>query len=144
MFIAIIERPLKRNAGGMKFESGVTFMSNKPKFGFHLEYVSDIEAARRFYADVLGLKVERISPDFVQFHHFAIASDESMSGTRDPEVYWIVEDAQTAFDDISQKAEVIMPLKQMPFGKVFGIKDAADQPLYIIEFADDRPSQPAN
>ena len=117
-------------------------MNNKPQFGFHLEYVADIEAARRFYVDVLGLKVERIAPEFVQFSHFAIASDESMSGTRDPEVYWLVEDAQAAFDDISQKAEVIMPLKQMPFGKVFGIKDAAAQPLYILEFANDRPSQP--
>jgi catechol 2,3-dioxygenase-like lactoylglutathione lyase family enzyme len=117
-------------------------MKNKPKFGFHLEYVSDIEAARRFYVEVLGLEVERISPEFVQFSHFAIASDESMSGTRDPEVYWLVEDAQAAFDDISQKSKVIMPLKQMPFGKVFGIKDVADQPLYIIEFADERPSQP--
>jgi predicted enzyme related to lactoylglutathione lyase len=119
-------------------------MSNKPQFGFHLEYVSDIESARRFYVDVLGLKVERISPEFVQFSHFAIASDESMSGTRDAEVYWIVEDAQAAFNDISQKAEVIMPLKQMPFGKVFGIKDSAAQPLYIIEFAQERPSEPVN
>jgi hypothetical protein len=37
---------------------------------------------------------------------------------------------------------VIMPLKQMPFGKVFGIKDSTGQPLYILEFAQDRPSQP--
>jgi predicted enzyme related to lactoylglutathione lyase len=119
-------------------------MSNKPEFGFYLEYVNDIEAARRFYVNVLGLKVERISPVFVQFSHFAIASDESMSGTRDPEMYWLVEDARAAFDDISQKAEVIMPLKQMPFGKVFGIKDSAAQPFYVLELADDRPSQPAN
>lgn len=117
-------------------------MSNKPEFGFVLEYVTDIEAARRFYVDVLGLEVERISPVFVQFSHFAIASDESMSGSRDPELYWLVNDAQAAFDDISQKAEVIMPLKQMPFGKVFGIKDPAGQPLYILEFSQDRPSQP--
>jgi catechol 2,3-dioxygenase-like lactoylglutathione lyase family enzyme len=119
-------------------------MGNKPQFGFYLEYVNDIEAARRFYVDVLGLKVERVSPVFVQFSHFAIASDESMSGSRDPEVYWLVDDAQAAFDDLSVEAEVVMTLKQMPFGKVFGIKDPANQPLYILEFAQDRPSQPVN
>ena len=116
-------------------------MSNKPEFGFVLEYVTDIEAAKRFYAEVLGLKVERTSPMFVQFNHFAIASDASMSGKRDPEVYWVVEDVEAAFKDFSPKAEVIMPLKQLPFGKVFGIKDPAGQPLYLIEFAKNRPSQ---
>jgi len=116
-------------------------MSNKPEFAFILEYVTDIEAARRFYVEVMGLKVERASPVFVQFKHLAIASDESLSGTNDAEVYWQVEDAQAAFDNLSQKAEVIMHLKQMPFGKVFSIKDPAGRPLYLIEFAADRPSQ---
>ena len=118
-------------------------MSNKPRFGFVLEYVTDIEAAKRFYAETLGLEVERISPVFVQFNHFAIASDESMNGNRDPEVYWLVDDAEAAFSDFSKKADVVMPLKQMPFGKVFSIKDPAGQPLYLIEFAQNRPSQPA-
>jgi catechol 2,3-dioxygenase-like lactoylglutathione lyase family enzyme len=117
-------------------------MDNKPKFGFVLEYVTDIEAARRFYVEILGLEVERVSPVFVQFDHFAIASDESMSGNRDHEVYWLVDDAEAAFSDFSQKADVILPLKQMPFGKVFGIKDSAGQPLYLVEFAKNRPSQP--
>jgi hypothetical protein len=118
-------------------------MNSKAKFGFVLEYVMDIEAARRFYVDVLGLEVERISPVFIQFNNFAIASDESMSGTRDSEVYWLVDNAEAAFKDYSQKAEITVPLKQMPFGKVFGIKDPAGQPQYLIEFARDRPSQPA-
>jgi predicted enzyme related to lactoylglutathione lyase len=114
-------------------------MSNKPEFGFVVEYVNDIQAATQFYVDVLGLEVERTSPVFVQFSHFAIASDESLSGSRHPELYWLVNDAQASFEEISQKAEVIMPLKQMPFGKVFGIKDSTGQPLYILEFAQDRP-----
>jgi catechol 2,3-dioxygenase-like lactoylglutathione lyase family enzyme len=118
-------------------------MNSKAKFGFVLEYVTDIEAARRFYVDVLGLEVERISPAFIQFNNFAIASDESMSGTRDSEIYWLVDDAEAAFKDYSQKAEITVPLKPMPFGKVFGIKDPAGQPQYLIEFARDRPSQPA-
>ena len=72
-------------------------MNNKPEFGFILEYVSDIEAAKRFYVEVLGLEVERYHPVFVQFKHFAIASDESMSGGRESEVYWLVDDAEEAF-----------------------------------------------
>jgi predicted enzyme related to lactoylglutathione lyase len=116
-------------------------MNSKAKFGFVLEYVTDIEAAKRFYVEVLGLEVERYSPMFIQFSNFAIASDESMTGNRDPEVYWVVDDADAALKDLSQKAEVSLPLKQMPFGKVFGIKDPAGQPQYLVEFAKDRPSQ---
>ena len=117
-------------------------MNNKAKFGFVLEYVTDIEAAKRFYVEVLGLVVERYSPVFIQFNNFAIASDESMSGNRDPEVYWLVDNAEAAFADFFRKAEILQPLKQMPFGKVFGIKDPAGQPLYLLEFAQHRPSQP--
>ncbi len=121
-------------------------MASKPRFGFALEYVSDIEAAKRFYVEVLGLEVEREAPTFVQFKdqagdYFAVASDESMSGSRDLELYWLVDDAEAAFGDLSQKAEVILPLKQMPFGKVFGVKDPAGQPRYLIELAQNRPSR---
>jgi predicted enzyme related to lactoylglutathione lyase len=116
-------------------------MSNLPKFGFILEYVADIDSARHFYEDVLGLKVERVSPAWIQFSdHLAIGSDQSLSGSRDPEVYWIVEDANAYFNEISSKVEVILPLNQKPFGTVFGIKDPAGQPLYLVEFSKDRPS----
>ncbi len=117
-------------------------MTDRPKFGFVLEYVTDVEAAKTFYTDVLGLTVERYHPTYVQFEHFAIASDESLSGTRAPEVYWLVDDAEAAFAELTRKAEVIMPLKPMPFGKVFAVKDPAGQPLYLLEFAANRPSRP--
>ncbi len=117
-------------------------MDNKPKFGFVLEYVTDIEAAKRFYVEVLGLEVERYHPTYVQFSHFAIANDQSMSGTREPETYWLVDDAEAALSELSPKAEVVMPLKQMPFGKVFAVKDPAGQPLYLLEFSANRPSRP--
>ncbi len=117
-------------------------MSNQPVFGFILEYVTDIEAARRFYVDVLGLKVERSHPVFVQFNnHFAIASDASLSGTREPEVYWLVDNAEAAYEEFSHKAEIMHPLNAMPFGKVFGIKDPAGRPIFLLEFAQNRPSQ---
>ncbi len=119
-------------------------MGSKPTFGFVLEYVTDVEAAKEFYVEVLGLEMERYHPTYVQFEHFAIASDESLSGTREPEHYWLVEDAEAAFRDLSAKAEVVVPLKQMPFGKVFGIKDPAGQTIFLLEFARDRPSRPVS
>jgi catechol 2,3-dioxygenase-like lactoylglutathione lyase family enzyme len=120
-------------------------MTTKPRFGFALEYVSDIEAAKRFYVDVLGLDVEREHPVFVQFKDqagtsFAIASDESLSGSGE-ELYWLVDDAEAAFSELSRKAEVSLPLKQMPFGIVFGIKDPAGRLQYLLELAQDRPSR---
>ena len=120
-------------------------MTVTPTFAFALEYVSDIEAAKRFYVDVLGLQVEREAPVFVQFKdqagvHYAIASDESLSGSRGLELYWQVDNAEAAFKALSQKAEVCLPLKQMAFGKVFGINDPAGQPQYLVEFIQNRPS----
>lgn len=116
-------------------------MPIQPKFGFILEYVNDIEAAKRFFVDVVGLEVERTAPVFVQFHNFAIASDASLTGTREPEVYWLVEDAEAALNEIAPKSKVIIPLKEMPFGKVFAIEDPAGRPLFLLEFSRNRPSQ---
>jgi catechol 2,3-dioxygenase-like lactoylglutathione lyase family enzyme len=116
-------------------------VTQKPQFGFAIHYVKDIQAARRFYVEVLGLKVERQAPTFVQFASFAIASDESMSGQRETELYWLVDDAERAFRELSSQAEVSLPLKQMPFGKVFGLKDPAGNACYLIELARERPSQ---
>ncbi len=118
-------------------------MSNKPRFGFVVEYVADIDAAARFYVDVLGLDIERHHPTFVQFEHFAIASDASLAGSREPETYWLVDNAEAAFTERSQKADVVVPLKQMPFGKVFAIRGPAGQPRFLLELAPDRPSRPA-
>jgi catechol 2,3-dioxygenase-like lactoylglutathione lyase family enzyme len=107
-----------------------------------VEYVTDIEAARRFYTDVLGLEVEREHPTFVQFGHFAIASDESLSGGSEPEVYWLVDDADAASRALDGRAEIVTPLTRRPFGKVLGIKDPTGRPCFLLELARDRPSRP--
>ena len=119
-----------------------------PRFAFALEYVDDIEAAKRFYVEVLGLRVEREAPVFIQFQdsagiRYAIASDESLTGSRGLELYWLVDDAEAACSMLSQRAELCVPLQQMPFGKVFAIKDPAGQPQFFIEFAENRPSHTA-
>ena len=98
----------------------------------------------RFYEDVLGLTVERYHPTYVQFEHFAIASDESLTGTNEPELYWLVDDAQQAFAEFSQKGEVSQPLQEKPFGKFFAVKDPAGRPRFVLELARNRPSQAVN
>lgn len=122
-------------------------MATKARFGFALDYVPDVAAVKGFYVDVLGLEVEREAPDFVQFRDaagaaFAVASDEPMGGGGGPELYWLVDDAEAAYRELSGKAEVCLPLKQVPFGKVFGLNDPAGRPRYLVEFAKDRPSRP--
>jgi extradiol dioxygenase family protein len=37
-------------------------MTSKAQFAFALEYVSDIDASKRFFTDVLGLEVDRGAP----------------------------------------------------------------------------------
>ena len=115
-------------------------MSTKLTFAFALEYVKDIAAAKRFYVDVRGLELERDHPVFAQFDRFAIATDESLGGKGEPELYWAVDDADAAFRELSAKAEVALPPKQMPFGTVFAVKDADGRSRYVVEFAKRRPS----
>jgi catechol 2,3-dioxygenase-like lactoylglutathione lyase family enzyme len=124
-------------------------MASKAEFAFALEYVSDIETTKRFFTEVLGLEVDRGASTFVQFKagngaSYAIASDAAMDDNTDrlPELWWLVEDAEAAFREMSSKAEVSLPLKQMPFGTCFGIKDPTGQVHYLLEFAPQRPSQP--
>ena len=116
------------------------------RFAFTLEYTTDIPAVRRFYTDVLGLQVDRDHPTFVQFKDangaaYAIASDAPMDRGDVPELWWSVDDAESAFAEMSQQAELAMPLRDMPFGKCFGIKDPTGQIHYVLEFAQQRPSQ---
>lgn len=122
--------------------------ATRARFGFPLEYVGDVEAAKRFFVDVLGLEVERDHPTFVQFKagdgaRYAIASDEPMSPSagEKAELWWVVDDAEAAYREMSASAEVSMPIRQMPFGTCFGIKDPAGQVHYVLEFAPERPSQ---
>lgn len=110
----------------------------QPEFGFALQYVTDIEAAKTFYEDVMGLKVLRYHPVFVQFEHFAIASDEALSGA-DTELYWLVEDVEAAHRELSQKANP-SAIRDMPFGRLFTIDDPSGRPRFLIQLAANRPS----
>ncbi|MBV9357549.1 MAG: VOC family protein [Chloroflexi bacterium] len=116
-------------------------MTDAARFGFAIEYVSDTDAARRFYADVLGLQPRRVHPRFVQFDHFAVASDESLSGTGETELYWLVDDADAALAEMATKTAITMPLQTRAYGKVFAITGPAGRPQYVLELAANRPSE---
>jgi catechol 2,3-dioxygenase-like lactoylglutathione lyase family enzyme len=116
-------------------------MNSDPRFGFVVVYVDDMEEAKRFYVEALGLGVEREAPNFVQFEHFALATDASMDGRREPELYWLVPDAQRALEDLQTRAPISMALRELPFGKVFGVRDPMGQPRYLLELASSRPSR---
>lgn len=117
-------------------------MNGTLKFGFVVRYVKDMAAAKQFYAEVLGLAVEREHPDFIQFDRFALAADKPMDGQAGQEVFWLAEDADEALHLLSEKAELCFPLTQFPFGRVFGITDPDGLPRYILELSKNRPSRP--
>ncbi len=116
-------------------------MTQIARFGFVVEYVPDTEAARRFYSDVMGLQAQRVHPRFIQFEHFAVASDESLSGTGETELYWLVDDADAALAEMSKKTAITVPMQTREFGKVFAIAGAAGRPQYLLELARNRPSE---
>lgn len=116
-------------------------MSNQPRFGFVVEYVKDIRAAQRFYEDVLGLQAERVHPTYVQFDHFAIASDAPMAGDGVREIYWLIPDAQRAFQALSTATDIVLPLTKKPFGTVFGVRDSDGQSQFLLELSTNRPSR---
>jgi catechol 2,3-dioxygenase-like lactoylglutathione lyase family enzyme len=122
-------------------------MASSVGFAFALEYVSDIQAAKRFYVDILGLEVDREAPTFVQFRdkagaHFAIASDESLGDRNEIELYWLVDNIEAVHSDLARKTEISLPLRDLPYGKVFGVTDAEGRTRYLLEFAQQRPSRP--
>ena len=99
----------------------------------------DIEAAKAFYAEVMGLKVQRDHPVFVQFDRFALTSDESFSGSA-LELYWAVDDIEAAHREFSQ-ATSTSEIQEQAFGRLFSVSDPDEQPRFLIEFAKERPSQ---
>ena len=116
-------------------------MATSLRFGFAIVYVEDIERAKRFYVDTLGLKIEREAPTFVQFEHFAIARDEPLAGRNETELYWLVDDADAAYRELGAQAPVSRPLEAKPFGKVFGVRDPDGGTRFVLELSRNRPSK---
>ncbi|HEX5479352.1 MAG TPA: VOC family protein [Dehalococcoidia bacterium] len=116
-------------------------MAIKATFAFALRYVEDIDAARRFYTEVLGMTPERVAPTFVQFGAFALASDERVGAREETELYWSIDDAAAAHGELSGAGREVTSIREMPFGKVFTVRDAAGLECFLIEFVAERPSE---
>ncbi|HRW73283.1 MAG TPA: hypothetical protein P5093_12865 [Ottowia sp.] len=113
------------------------------QFALAVRYVNNMPAARHFYVDVLGLKPEREHAAFIQFDHFALASDAPLGDDRAAELCWLVADIDDAWQTLKDQARVRMPLRSLPFGRIFSIDDADGHPCYVMQWAEQRPSQPA-
>jgi len=116
-------------------------MNTRLKFAFVLEYVADLATARRFYTEVLGLEAEREHPTFIQFSSFAIAKLEPGTSAHAPELYWSVDDLDSAFTEISKHTTVLEAPKDAPFGRMFVVKDPDGEKRFVVEFAKHRPSK---
>jgi catechol 2,3-dioxygenase-like lactoylglutathione lyase family enzyme len=115
-------------------------MSSNLRFGFAVNNVKDIAQAKSFYTEVLGLKVQREAPNFVQFEHFAIASDNP-DATSPIELYWLVDDADAARRELAGRGAACGPVDAKPFGKLFTVKDPEGAQRFVLEFATSRPSK---
>lgn len=117
-------------------------MSENLRFGFAVANVKDIAKARRFYTEVLGLKVQREAPTFVQFENFAIASDNP-EATSPLELYWVVDDAEAAHRELSARGATCSAVDSKPFGKLFSTKDTDGAERFVLQLAANRPSKTA-
>ena len=115
-------------------------MDTSPRFGFVVNYVEDLAASKRFYLETLGLRVEREAPNFVQFEYFALATDASMDGRREQELYWLGPNVEAAWTELRAKVPVSMELRALPFGKVIGVLYPSGRPRCLLELSAGRPS----
>ncbi|MDB4973734.1 MAG: hypothetical protein JWN48_2075 [Myxococcaceae bacterium] len=115
-------------------------MSTNPRFGFAVANVKDIVKAKRFYAEVLGLKIQREAPNYIQFENFAIASDNP-DATSPLELYWLVEEAQAAHQELTARGATCSAVEAKPFGKVFSTQDPDGGERFVLELAAARPSK---
>src|SRR2546423_5338847 len=97
---------------------------------FVMLYVPDIEQARAFYTEKLGLVVEDQQPGFVQFKQhagmgaiFALEEDASASPYQCVELWWMVDNADATYATlVSNGVESANQPTDEPFGRAFTVK----------------------
>jgi catechol 2,3-dioxygenase-like lactoylglutathione lyase family enzyme len=101
--------------------------------------VPDLAAARAFYTGKLGLEVEAESPEFIQFRRasgavFALQPDTDATSYSGLELWWHVENADQAHDELAAKGiPIAEPLTDRPFGRVFAVSDPAGNILRFLQ-----------
>ena len=99
----------------------------------------DIEAARAFYSEVLGLRVENETPAFLQVESpdgkgstLGVGVGEpSMTG---PEIWWRVDDADAFHAALVAKGvRILQEPEDRPFGRAVSFADPAGNALYAYQ-----------
>ena len=99
----------------------------------------DLEAARAFYRDVMGMSVADEAPNFLQVHpqdgqgpEFGIGVGEP--GGSGPQLWWRTEDTDAlhaAF--VAQGVRIVQEPKDEPFGRSLIFADPAGNYLYAYK-----------
>lgn len=108
---------------------------------FVMVHVNDIEEARNFYTEKLGLEVEDVAPNFVQFKQqggatFAISHEPTISPAQgnDIELWWFVDNADAVYAELRNRGvEIAQEPEDEPFGRTFAIKDPSGNTLYMLQ-----------
>ena len=108
---------------------------------FVLLHVPDIEQARTFYTEKLGLAVEDQMPGFVQFKKpgeagtiFALQEDKGVAPHSGVELWWILDNADTTYASLaSRDVEIVSQPADEPFGRAFIVKDPAGNMINMFQ-----------
>lgn len=113
------------------------------ELNFVMLYVADVEKAIPFYTEKLGLRIEDRQEGFVQFKQpqgtgaiLSLAQKGDGKPIQNAELWWLVDDADATFADLSAKGvEIAEGLKDEPFGRTFAILDPSGNTLYMMKLA---------
>ena len=108
---------------------------------FVMLHVPDIEQARTFYTEKLGLVVEDQQPAFVQFKQhagmgaiFALGEDAGASPHQGVELWWMVDNADATYATlVSNGVENASQPTDEPFGRAFTVKDPAGNSISMFQ-----------
>ena len=108
---------------------------------FVMLHVPDIEQARAFYTEKLGLVVEDQQPAFVQFKQhagmgaiFALEEDAGASPYQGVELWWMVDNADATYATlVSNGVENASQPTDEPFGRAFTVKDPAGNRINLFQ-----------
>lgn len=106
---------------------------------FVLVFVPDIEAAKTFYTEKLGLRIDDQSPDFVQFARpnggavFAAQQQADAAAYSGAQLWWAASDIDATYAALTDKGVTsIMPPTDMPFGRIFILQDPFGHKLHFF------------
>src|SRR6266705_1241579 len=104
-------------------------------------HVPDIEQARAFYTEKLGVVVEGQQPGFVQVKQhagmgaiFALQEQAGVSPRQGVELWWMVDNADATYATlVSNGVKTVSQPADEPFGRAFTLKDPAGNSINMFQ-----------